>query len=382
MAGRQRVKELAAGIVLIALMSSSYVSIILHQLSFQVNVTASMSPGENTVKISKTLNRKRQWTKQKQKTAAFKKRRLQLKKLKRKSQNLASVKEGDTYKPNLDMASDIDIETIPSPPQLNGNESFIIFDLETTGLSRNSDISQIAAYNGVNKFNNYVLPRCDISKEASKITGITFHRSSNKMYQNGEEVQAVTQREALLNFIEFLEKKDTSILVGHNIAMFDIPILLNKLKEFGLVSTAAKSISGYIDTVKVARRVFPKDKVANYKQETLVNTILGKQYSAHNASEDVMSLHELFSNELLKHCGPEDVHSLHYHLIRAVLKKLVEKKIISDSISLKLSRHGISTAQLKLAQCRDPNGARAILQEHKIATKTIANIVNFLQEEE
>ena len=138
------------------------------------------------------------------------------------------------------MASEIDIETIPSPPQLNGNESFIIFDLETTGLSRNSDITQIAAYNGVNKFNNYVLPRCDISKEASKITGITFHRSSNKMYQNGEEVQAVTQREALLNFIEFLEKKDTSILVGHNIAMFDIPILLNKLKEFGLVSTAAK----------------------------------------------------------------------------------------------------------------------------------------------
>ena len=94
-----------------------------------------MSPGEITVKISKTLNRKRQWTKQNQKTAAFEKQRLQLKNMNRKSQNLASVKEGDTYEPNLDMASDIDVVTIPSPPQLRGNESFIIFDLETTSLS-------------------------------------------------------------------------------------------------------------------------------------------------------------------------------------------------------------------------------------------------------
>ena len=46
----------------------------------------------------------------------------------------------------------------------------MVFDLETTGLSRNSDITQIAAQCGDRKFNNYVLPRCDISKEASSLT--------------------------------------------------------------------------------------------------------------------------------------------------------------------------------------------------------------------
>ena len=43
---------------------------------------------------------------------------------------------------------------------LNGNESFTVFGLVTIGLSRNSDITQTAAYNGVNKLSNFVLSRC------------------------------------------------------------------------------------------------------------------------------------------------------------------------------------------------------------------------------
>ena len=67
----------------------------------------------------------------------------------------------------------------------------------------------------------------------------------------------------------------------------------------------ANGVSGYIDTLKFARKDFSKEKVTNYKQQTSVTEILGKQYSAHNAVEDVMSLQELFSKEL-QHCGSED----------------------------------------------------------------------------
>ena len=345
-------------------------------------MAASMSPGDITIKLSEKMNRKRQWNRQKQKTTAFKKRRIHLKKQKRKTQTLSTVKEGDTYKINLEMCTDVSMEQIPSPPQFKESDSFVVFDLETTGLSRNSDITQIAAQCGDRKFNNYVLPRCDISKEASSVTGLSFQRSTNKLYHNGDQVEAVSQREALLNFIEFLNVKNTSVLVGHNVSMFDIPILVNRLREFSLLSTVANGVSGYIDTLKVARKVFSKEKVTNYKQQTLVTEILGKQYSAHNAVEDVMSLQELFSKELQQHCGSEDIYSLKYHLIRSELKDLVNKKVISDVISTKLSRHGISLAHLKLAQSRDPNGARAILQEHKISTKTISGIVKFLQDEE
>ena len=139
----------------------------------------------------------------------------------------------------------------------------------------------------------------------------------------------------------------------------------------------ANGVSGYIDTLKVARKVFSKEKVTNYKQHTLVTEILGKQHSAHNAVEDVMSLQELFSKELQQHCGSEDIYSLKYHLIRSELKDLVNKKVISDVISTKLSRHGISLAHFKLAQSRDPNGARAILQEHKISTKLFLVLSRF-----
>ena len=38
-------------------------------------------------------------------------------------------------------------------------------------------------------------------------------------YQNGEEAEVVTQREALLIFIELFQIKGTSVLVGHNILM-------------------------------------------------------------------------------------------------------------------------------------------------------------------
>ena len=42
----------------------------------------------------------------------------------------------------------------------------------------------------------------------------------------------MTQREALLKFIDLFQIKDNSVLGGHNISMFDVPILMNKLKEF------------------------------------------------------------------------------------------------------------------------------------------------------
>ena len=39
------------------------------------------------------------------------------------------------------------------------------------------------------------------------MTGLTFQRSTIKVYHNGDQVEAVSQREALLNFIEFLNVK-------------------------------------------------------------------------------------------------------------------------------------------------------------------------------
>ena len=46
-----------------------------------------------------------------------------------------------------------------------------------------------------------------------------------------------TQYQVLLMFIDFLKDIQNPVLVGHNICNFDMQVLTNWLKEFGLFST-------------------------------------------------------------------------------------------------------------------------------------------------
>ena len=149
-------------------------------------------------------------------------------------------------------------------------QSFIYFDPETTSLSRNSDITQIAAVHGSDINQTYVFPRHEILVDASKVTGITCCLATNKMYVQGKEVTYTTQYQALLMFIDFLKDIQYSVLIGHNICNFDMPVLTNRLKEFGLFSTFIEKSKGFVDTLKMAKRKFSKNEVDNYKQCTLV----------------------------------------------------------------------------------------------------------------
>ncbi|CAC5356263.1 unnamed protein product [Mytilus coruscus] len=85
-----------------------------------------------------------------------------------------TVKEGDTYGGEIEVQEHIDTETIPSKMKFEGEESVVVFDLETTGLSRKSDITQLAAFDGTTVFNEYVSPREVISPKVSELTGLTF----------------------------------------------------------------------------------------------------------------------------------------------------------------------------------------------------------------
>ncbi|XP_076103491.1 uncharacterized protein LOC143072453 isoform X1 [Mytilus galloprovincialis] len=67
-----------------------------------------------------------------------------------------------------------EIET-PGPPEIKEftdnilTAPILIFDLETTGLQRTSDIIQIAAFSQNNKFSSYIMPNRAISNGASEI---------------------------------------------------------------------------------------------------------------------------------------------------------------------------------------------------------------------
>ena len=132
-------------------------------------------------------------------------------------------------------------------------------------------------------FSLYVSPRHEISPMAIEITGLKFALEDGQMYYHGVPVESVCIRQALVQFLEYIQKKSRPVLVGHNIFNYDIPILQNLMREFKLLSSFNASTYGCIDTYKLAKRVIPKQDIVNYKQQTLVEVFLGISYAAHNS---------------------------------------------------------------------------------------------------
>ena len=91
------------------------------------------------------------------------------------------MKEGPTYESQYELNTNTgnteNTYQIPHPMTISGSESRVFFDLETTGLGKNSEIAQIAAKVDEGVFQKYVFPRVDIQLEASKVTGITYSHS-------------------------------------------------------------------------------------------------------------------------------------------------------------------------------------------------------------
>ena len=86
---------------------------------------------------------------------------------------LQKTREGDTYISNIGQEKEVPgIKEIPCAAekeiQVTENISCVVFDLETGGLARTSDILQISAVHESKEFNNTcVTPTQSISKGAS-----------------------------------------------------------------------------------------------------------------------------------------------------------------------------------------------------------------------
>ena len=63
-------------------------------------------------------------------------------------------------------------------------------------------------------------------------------------------------------------------MYGHNIKQFDTPVLYNALNHHSMVKEFCSYIAGFVDTLILAKRVFKKAEVKNFKQETPVKTFL------------------------------------------------------------------------------------------------------------
>lgn len=149
---------------------------------------------------------------------------------------------------------DDDTDTIVNANDRDLDQTFVVFDIETTGLSPHSDnLTEIGAVKVqnceiVDSFSTFVNPKMDISYQIQELTRIT-----NEMVKDAPSLE-----EALPKFLEFA--KD-SVLVAHN-ADFDIGFIYQKCQQLGLEYNFEK-----VDTLTLARIIntnlkrFSLDKV-------------------------------------------------------------------------------------------------------------------------
>ena len=185
------------------------------------------------------------------------------------------------------------------------------------------------------------------------------------MYRGGKELEATSIMDGLQNFITFLGGLDKPILIGHNILSFDVPILYHHLSAHGLSKQFSGVITGFIDTLIVARKKINKKDIpsASYKQENLAEVFLNKTYDSHNAVADVKTLQELYEIKL-KLDGSEKrsyIFPLTFSALSQSLQPLVAAKVISSQMKIKLAQTSIGLHQLKLAYQRDNEQGIAFL---------------------
>ena len=260
-----------------------------------------------------------------------------------------------------------------------------------------SEILQLAAICGDQKFSCYVLPTSSIREQASLITGLTF--DGTNLFKRGVPVPAVSLLECLTTFHQWLTAIPKPVLFAHNCRKFDSIILCNAITKsnFYLLS---EYISGFCDTLPMLKEN-TSIRTTSFSLETLVSNVLGHTYDTHDAVEDCKYLKKLVEHS----CICIDAYYLNYTFtvsyIMSFMKQMETKKsnsqsllplitgkVVSKSMLDKISSSGLSMHHLHLAYQR--NGFDGIytlfttcFQGKVRVTKQkniITNVANFLQE--
>ncbi|XP_062604243.1 uncharacterized protein LOC134266031 [Saccostrea cucullata] len=343
-----------------------------------------LSPGEITKKISKDYDQQREKARERESTVEFKRRRREKKEQQSKHQKTCEVREGVSYETGVDMNNNIcsdDVCEIPPPiteptctvikPGMD--YAYVAFDLETTGLGQDCEITQIGAtYTDECSFSEYLLPSKRISTSAIALTGLTV--AGNQMYKEGQPIQAAPPCEGLGNFLHWLSSiHKPVVLMAHN-ARFDANVFCRALVGNKLQDDAGKVIQGFVDTLPLFRKSVPG--LSSDKQTDLVKSLLQTYYCAHDAASDARSLRQLVNSQafsedlLLQHSFSLDsyISIIQYHekvqKNNSSLICLVENKVISKMMMTRIAKSGLSLSHLLLADKRDSeNGVLKLLSE-------------------
>lgn len=175
---------------------------------------------------------------------------------------------------------------------------YVVFDLETTGISCNFD--QIVEISGVkviggkvaDKFSTLVNPQRPIPWQASRVNGIT-----DDMVEDAPYIEDVLE--------EFFEFVGDLVLIGHNIKTFDLKFIYRESERlFGKLPD-----NDYVDTLVLARQMFPD--MAHHRLGDMADHFKLKNDQEHRALGDAVVNQKIYekmgkllkkSPELLRKC--------------------------------------------------------------------------------
>ncbi|MDO5728966.1 MAG: exonuclease domain-containing protein [Actinomycetaceae bacterium] len=162
--------------------------------------------------------------------------------------------------------------------------TYIVVDLETTGLSSADAITEIGAVKIrhakiVETFSTLVNSGVPVPPKITALTGIT-----TSMTQSG-----LTPREAITQFFEFAQL-DTSILIAHN-AEFDCGFLSRAASAHGIAWVKPRTI----DTLALARTVLPRPIVSSHSLPVLARFFAVATPQAHRALADAYTCADVFA---------------------------------------------------------------------------------------
>ncbi|MDE6075276.1 MAG: ribonuclease H-like domain-containing protein, partial [Clostridia bacterium] len=173
-------------------------------------------------------------------------------------------------------------------PDCLKNNTFVVFDLETTGLNSSpaggvmDRIIEIGAYKVIDgeikeSFTTFVNPQRKLSAEIINLTGI------DQKTVDG----APTYEKVMPDFFKFI---DGCYLVGHNAANFDYKFIDYYCSQCGYVPERK-----LFDTIPLAQGLL---RLSNYKLNTVADHF-GITFNHHRASDDALVTAKIFI-ELIK----------------------------------------------------------------------------------
>ena len=212
---------------------------------------------------------------------------------------------------------------------LSSGDVVVLFDLETTGLLKhNPDICQIAAW-AMEKpevWSRYLIPQKNVSDGASRINNLKVEKDKDGqdiLTKHGKPVKAEQYETGMYQFYQHLceLRKQTDpnsriILIAHNGKKFDAPVLINALEKINVTREHLMELNiCFADSLLIIDKIEKenpfifldieetdsprKQPKVRKALSSLYKRFFGKDFSAHDAIEDVEAMRQvLFESPL------------------------------------------------------------------------------------